>query len=99
MTVTEGSEHSKDGASTARAMDAYQETRTNAWLDRKIGLHLDKMIDDVMAELHIDSVKWRKILANCTKHAVQTIKPSSRLLNDSIDFNSFIKIITVEHLN
>ena len=28
-----------------------------------------------------------------------TIKPSSRLLNDSIDFNSFIKIVTIEHVD
>ena len=28
--------------------------------------------------------------------AVTTIKTSSRLLGDSIDFNSFIKIVTIE---
>ena len=57
------------------------------------------MIDSVIEEYKIDMKRWRKIFANCTKHAVQTIKPSSRLLNDSINFNNFIKIITVEHLN
>ena len=28
-----------------------------------------------------------------------TIRPSSRMLKDSIDFNSFIKIVTIEHHN
>ena len=57
------------------------------------------MIDDVIVEHKIDSFRWRKIMANCTKHAVMTIRPSSRLLNDSIDFNSFIKIVTIHHNN
>ena len=57
------------------------------------------MIDQVIVEYSIDSLKWRKILANCTKHAVMTIKPSSAMLADSIDFNSFIKIVTIEHQN
>ena len=55
------------------------------------------MIDEVIEEHKIDSLKWRKIMANCTKHAVMTIRPSSRLLADSIDFSSFIKIVTVHH--
>ena len=57
------------------------------------------MIDQVIQDYGIDSLKWRKILANCTKHAVMTIRPSSRMLADSIDFNSFIKIVTVQHAN
>ena len=73
--------------------------RTNEWLNHKLRCHLDAMIDDVIEEHNIDSLKWRKILANCTKHAVMTILPSSRMLADSIDFNSFIKVVTVQHHN
>ena len=73
--------------------------QTNEWLNYKLRSHLDAMIDEVIEEHKIDSYKWRKIMANCTKHAVMTIRPSSRLLADSIDFNSFIKIINVHHHN
>ena len=61
--------------------------------------HLDTMINMIISECNIDSKRWRKVIANSTKHAVMTIKPSSRLLNDSIDFNDFIKIVTIEHVN
>ena len=57
------------------------------------------MIDMVIREYSVDSNRWRKVIANSTKHAVLTIKPSSRLLNDSIDFNTFIKIVTIEHVD
>ena len=30
-------------------------------------------------------------------HAVQTIRPSSVFLGDTIDFNEYIKVVTVEH--
>ena len=75
------------------------ERRTNEWLNYKLRCHLDNMIDQVIQDYKIDQYKWRKILANCTKHAVMTIRPSSRMLADSIDFNSFIKIVTVQHAN
>ena len=73
--------------------------RTNAWLNTKLRNHLDDMIDSIIEQNGISSMKWRKILANCTKHAVMTIRPSSRMLGDSIDFNSFIKIVTLPHPN
>lgn len=57
------------------------------------------MIDQVIEDHKIESHRWRKILANCTKHAVMTVRPSSRMLKDSIDFNSFIKIVTIQHHN
>ena len=72
---------------------------TAKWLDKKLSEHLDAMINMIIAECDIDSKRWRKVIANSTKHAVMTIKPSSRLLNDSIDFNDFIKIVTIEHIN
>ena len=39
------------------------------------------------------------MIVKSTQNAVQTIRPSSRLLNDSINFNSFIKIIILEYPN
>ena len=72
---------------------------TARWLDKKLSDHLDTMINKIITEYNIDSNKWRKVIVNSTKHAVMTIKPSSRLLNDSIDFNTFIKIVTIQHIN
>ena len=53
----------------------------------------------MIQEHQIDPVKWRKILANCTKHAVMTTRPSSHMLADSIDFSSYIKIVSIQHHN
>ena len=75
------------------------DSTTTRWLDKKLSEHLEDMIDMIIKEYKVDSNKWRKVIANSTKHAVLTIKPSSRLLNDSIDFNSFIKIVTIEHVD
>ena len=84
---------------TSKSPEVGPDHQTGKWLDKKLSDHLDTMINMIIAEYNIDSYKWRKVLANSTKHAVMTIKPSSRLLNDSIDFNSFIKIVTIEHIN
>ena len=75
------------------------DSTTTRWLDKKLSEHLDCMIDMIIREYNVDSNRWRKVIANSTKHAVLTIKPSSRLLNDSIDFNTFIKIVTIEHID
>lgn len=70
-----------------------------AWIDKKLAVHIQTMIDQIIKEYNIDSQKWRRLIIKSTQNAVQTIRPSSRLLNDSIDFNSFIKIITLEYPN
>jgi 1-phosphatidylinositol-3-phosphate 5-kinase len=69
------------------------------WIDRKLNQHIQHMIDQVISDFGIDSSRWRKMIVRSTQNAVQTIRPSSRLLNDSIDFNSFIKIITLQYPN
>jgi len=69
------------------------------YLDSKMEEHIDDMVRTVVQQANIDKAKWERILLNCTKHAVSTVKPSSRLLNDSIDFNSFIKIVNIEYPN
>lgn len=69
------------------------------WIDKKLVMHIQRMIDQIIKDFAIDSSKWRRLMIKSTQNAVQTIRPSSRLLNDSIDFNSFIKIITLEYPN
>ena len=69
------------------------------WIDKKLVMHIQKMIDQIIKDFAINSSKWRRLMIKSTQNAVQTIRPSSRLLNDSIDFNSFIKIITLEYPN
>ena len=46
----------------------------------------------MMKQHSIDSDKWGGKLLEFVKTAVDNVKPSSRLLNDSMNFNSFIKI-------
>jgi len=60
---------------------------------------METIIDSVIKEQGIDKNRWRQILLQYVHKGVTTIKTSSRLLNDSIDFNSFIKIVTIEGKN
>lgn len=53
------------------------------------------MVNSVVDEYYINADRWKQILFNSTKIAVQTVKPSSQYLNDDIDFNKFTKIIKV----
>lgn len=36
---------------------------------------------------------------NCVRNVVTTVRPTSAILNDSIDINKFVKIVTVEYPN
>lgn len=47
----------------------------------------------------IDSDKWGKKLLEFVSTAVDNVRPSSRLLNDPIDFNYFIKIKIINYFD
>jgi hypothetical protein len=53
----------------------------------------------VLEELKIDKETWTDILNDFSLKAVKNILPSSRLLNDSIDINKFIKIFILDWKN
>ena len=48
-----------------------------------------------MNEFHINTEKWFKIIHDCINRTVLTVHPTSVILNDKIDLNAFIKIVTV----
>lgn len=52
-----------------------------------------------MDEFSIDKETWRDRLLEFMSNAVKNIQPSSRLLNDSIDINRYIKIFLLEWKN
>lgn len=62
-------------------------------------VHLNEMIVKVIEKYKINKDKWAKKLRHYTLEAVLNIKPSSRLLKDSIDFTKFVKILLVEYEN
>lgn len=53
------------------------------------------MVKLVMNEFHINTEKWFKIIHDCINRTVLTVHPTSVILNDKIDLNAFIKIVTV----
>ncbi len=52
-----------------------------------------------MKNNQIDSEKWGKKLLEFVSTAVDNVRPSSRLLNDPIDFNYFIKIKIINYFD
>ena len=50
-----------------------------------------------MRDAEIPADRWFEIMHESTRKTALTVKPSSVRLNDSIDVNEYIKIVTVEH--
>lgn len=54
---------------------------------------------EVIRNYSLDFDKWGTKLLDFVKTAVDNVKPSSRLLNDTIDFNHFIKIKIINYVD
>lgn len=54
------------------------------------------MIDQTINESGIDKDKWLNILKKYVFLAVDQIKPSSRYLDDGMDFNSFVDVLILD---
>jgi len=61
--------------------------------------HLENMVSIIIRESGIDSKKWQAFMSSCTRQVVMTVWPTSVILNDSIDINKFVKIVTIEYPN
>jgi hypothetical protein len=57
---------------------------------------LKEVASKVLDEFKINTDVWGEIVHEYMVKAVKNIKPSSRLLNDSIDITKFIKIFLFE---
>ena len=54
--------------------------------------HVQHIVHDIIRQYALDPEKWSLKLLEFVKTAVENVKPSSRLLNDPLNFNNFIKI-------
>lgn len=61
--------------------------------------HIANIVYDIMKTHNIDIEKWGSKLLEFVRAAVDNVKPSSRLLNDSMNFNSFIKIKIINYID
>ena len=50
------------------------------------------MVREVIKEKNVDGEKWGDLLLDLVNKAVENVKPSSQILRDSMNFNSYIKI-------
>lgn len=50
------------------------------------------MVKDSIREASINPQKWENLLLEFVNRAVMNVKPSSQVLRDSMNFNSYIKI-------
>ena len=53
------------------------------------------MVKFVMNEYKVDPDRWYKIMHEFTSKTIQTVRPNSIILKDSIDINDFVEIVTV----
>ena len=60
--------------------------------------HIQEIVQRVLVKQRINA-SWQEMLNEYVYKAVTTVKPSSRLLNDSMDFTNFIKIKLIEWKN
>jgi 1-phosphatidylinositol-3-phosphate 5-kinase len=54
--------------------------------------HIKQIVHDIMMQYSIDQDKWFNKLFEFVRTAVEQVQPSSRRLNDPMDFTHFIKI-------
>lgn len=54
--------------------------------------HIQQIVSDIISQYKIDSKKWGPKMLEFVQTAVDNVRPSSKSLNDSMNFNSFIKI-------
>ena len=52
-----------------------------------------------MKSNNVDQDKWGPKLLEFVSTAVDNVRPSSRMLNDSMNFNSYIKIKIINYLD
>ena len=55
-------------------------------------LHIKSIVDDQILQGKIDREKWGANLHKFVLKAVDSVKPSSRYLDDGMDFNKFVDI-------
>jgi chaperonin GroEL (HSP60 family) len=58
--------------------------------------HISKVVAYQLIANDLDVRKWHSMLYGFVIKATERIRPSSRLLNDSMDFNNYVKIKIVE---
>lgn len=58
---------------------------------------MDDILNRVMTEFQIDQQKWDAILKNFVRQAIQTVKPWSTKLKDSIDITKYVKIQLIQY--
>ena len=58
---------------------------------------MDDILNRVMTEFQIDKQKWDAILKNFVRQAIQTVKPWSTKLKDSIDITKYVKIQLIQY--
>ena len=54
--------------------------------------HIKQIVDDQILQGKIDREKWGANLHKYVLKAVDSVKPSSRYLDDGMDFNKFVDI-------
>ena len=60
-------------------------------------LHINQIVEDEMRAGNIGPDTWAPYLHKFVIQAVDSVKPSSRYLKDSMDFNKFVEIQLLDH--
>ncbi len=68
------------------------ETKLMRALDTYAEEHIKSIVEKTIHSHEIDAEKWSHRLEEFVKRAVRQITPSSRMLNDSMNMNDFVKI-------
>ena len=58
--------------------------------------HINKVVCEQLFVNNLEVRKWEKMLTDFVIRAVENVKPSSRMLDDSMEINDFIKIKIID---
>lgn len=58
--------------------------------------HIQKVVSEQLIHNELSLEKWEEILTGFVMQAVEQVKPSSRMLGDSMDINEYIKVKIID---
>ena len=58
--------------------------------------HIEKVVCEQLFLNDLSTEKWERILTDFVLKAVEQVKPSSRMLGDSMDINEYVKVKIID---
>lgn len=81
----------------SQSQDMFEDLLGPEVMQTQMFAFMDDILIRVMNEFRIDRQKWESLLKGFVRQAIQTVKPWSTKLKDSIDITEYVKIQLINY--